>query len=594
MEGRAMVKRLSRLAPFLALTGLGASAAHGQQPALVIRHVNVIPMNRDVVLRGRTVLIRDGRIAAIDTTPATPVPAAESVDGTGLFLIPGLIDSHVHLYNPHQLELFLAHGVTTVFNLNGQPLHLAWRDEVARGARLGPRIFTAAPKFARADVPDRAVALVESYAKQGYDAIKIYDQVSKAEYPALIRAAKEHHLLIVGHVAREPGFELAVSSGQAIAHAEEYLYTYFKQHGNGTDADLALIPQAVALTKASGVPVMTTFATYSHILEMATDSQAFFRRPELADWSPWELEDLKNPSENPYLGADSSDIAALRHGYPFLKVLVKQLHDAGVPILAGTDAGWMTAMPGVSLHEELLDLVDAGLTPYEALRSATADPARYLRVDKERGTIEAGKAADLVLLSANPIADIGNTRRIVGVVERGRWFSREALDSLVAALPEKYAGDERSVEELLANAPQRAAAELKATDPFFELGTAVVRAVALREGEAAFARMIRAAREADADTPFDTPDLLNDVADYLMGKHRSDDALALGQFNVTEHPESAIASDRLGRSYYRLGQLEPALRYYRRALQVDSAYWNAEFARKRVADLARRVAAPQP
>lgn len=558
------------------------------QSTIAITHVNVVPMTDDFVLRDQTVLIRGERIASIGPAGQVAVPRAGLViDGRGDYLLPGLIDAHVHLYAPEQLQLYVANGVTTVFNLNGRPLHLVWRDQVTKGRRLGPRIYTVGPKFDRADPPDKAVELVDQYWREGYDGIKIYNQVSKTEYPALIAEAKKHNMLIVGHIARDPGFEATVSAGQAVAHAEEYLYTFFEEHAKNGAPDPELIPQAVALTKQAGVPVIATLVTYKHILEQATDLEAFLKRPEVAYLAPWEVADLKEPTRNPYLNFDKDGIAELERNYPFQKTLVKALYDAGVPILTGTDSGTGTSVPGFSLPEELGILVQSGLTPFQALQCATVAPARFLR-SQEFGTIEPSKAADLVLLRANPLDDVANTRQLAGVLLRGRWFDKPQLDQMVQEVPSSYRRDEETAREKFARNPQETAAFLKQIDPFLELGSAIITDAAVRDGTTRFETIIRRIIESDPNSPMTTPELLNDVADLLLEKKRNDDAIEIYRFNISQHPHAAIAYDRFARAYYKIGERELSLKYYQQALDIDPHYWNAETAKRRIAELSKK------
>lgn len=572
----------------LALISFGRTGHAAED--LAIEHVNVIPMNVQRILPDMTVLVGGGRILKIGRAGRTKVPRdAKAIDATGLYLIPGLIDSHVHLFSRQHFILYLANGVTTVLNLDGRPLHLVWRDEVAAGRMLGPRIFTVGPKFDRADPPQKAADLVDQYANEGYNGIKIYNQVSKAEYPALIAEAKKHHMLIVGHIARDPGFELTLQSGQAIAHAEEYLYTFFKDDPR----DAARIPQAVSMTKAAGVPVIATLVTYRNIVDQATDFTAFLQRPEMKYWAPWELEDTKDPSENPYLGLDAHDIEDLKLSYPFLKTLVRALHQAGVPILAGSDAGGIANAPGFSLHDELQIFTECGFTPFEALQSATTAPARFLRQEKRFGTIEEGKLADLVLLRANPLDDIDNTRKIAAVVIKGKWLSDHDLQRMLKELPDSYRRDEQRAEQKLLRKPSEAIAFLKTVDPLFDnLASAVFRQVAMQHGATTFENIIRQAKESDPDTPLDRAEVLNGIANYLLGIGKKDDAIDLFRFNVAEHPQAATALDRLARAYYKLGQYELSLNFYKKALEIDPGYWNADFARRRIKELTSKVSAP--
>lgn len=153
-------------------------------------HVNIIPMNREVVLADQTLIVCDSRIAAVGPESVPIPPSAQHIDGRGKYLIPGLTDAHVHLLSPIEFRLYLANGITTVFNLDGRPAHLRWRKEIATGTRFGPTIFTSGPIFDQARSPGEDIRLVDEQAKAGYDAIKVYNRISNEEYPALIAEAK--------------------------------------------------------------------------------------------------------------------------------------------------------------------------------------------------------------------------------------------------------------------------------------------------------------------------------------------------------------------------------------------------------------------
>ena len=155
--------------------------------------VSVVPMDRERILKRQTVILRDGRIAAMGAAGSVEVPKeALRVDGDGRYLMPGLVDMHAHLYTPEEFPLYLAHGVTTVYNLWGRPAHLLWRERIARGEMLGPTIYTCGPIIFRADTADEARRIVEEQSKAGYDSIKIYNDVSKEAYPVLVETARRN------------------------------------------------------------------------------------------------------------------------------------------------------------------------------------------------------------------------------------------------------------------------------------------------------------------------------------------------------------------------------------------------------------------
>jgi cytosine/adenosine deaminase-related metal-dependent hydrolase len=221
--------RISVVSLAVALFSLAASAFAAQPAAsMAFRHVNVIPMDRDRVLTDQTVVITGDRITALGREGQVKIPkGARQIEATGLYLIPGLTDAHVHLLSPIEFALYLANGVTTVFNLDGRNAHLLWRKQVASGEMLGPTIFTTGPIFQKQRTAEEDVKLVDEQATAGYDTVKVYNQVSKEEYPALIAEAKRKNLLLMGHVARGTGFEATLKAGQSMAHLEEFTYTAF-------------------------------------------------------------------------------------------------------------------------------------------------------------------------------------------------------------------------------------------------------------------------------------------------------------------------------------------------------------------------------
>jgi hypothetical protein len=237
----------------------------------------------------------------------------------------------------------VVNGVTTVFNLNGQPAHLNWRKQTASGELLGPTIYSVGPTFDHPRTAEEAVKEVDQQFAAGYDEIKIYNQVSGTEYSALTAEARRKNLILVGHIAREPGFAATSSAGQSIAHAEEYLYTFFNEHPT-PDNDLThpldpdKIPQAVAMTKQSGVSVIATLVAYHNIVRQLTGLQDYLRNPDLQYLAPVMLEQLQ-PDQNGYLQRTPKEaIPHMATNYEFQKKLIKALHDGGVPILAGTDS----------------------------------------------------------------------------------------------------------------------------------------------------------------------------------------------------------------------------------------------------------------
>jgi hypothetical protein len=367
------------------------------------------------------------------------------VDGNGrAWLVPGLTDMHVHLFDRDEFIMYLANGITTVRNLHGIPRHLAWRDSINRGQILAPRLFTSGP-ILDGDPPTRgtnvvlrtADDVVREVARQkaaGYDFLKVYDNLPRDLYEVLAREARAAGLPLVGHVPSPGGLAglLEVAGQSGIEHVEELL-PFFR--GGRDSAGLGAAARALA---RQGVWVTPTVTVFLSAAEQAADWAAVKAReemrwlnPETAETWGW-LPTGEARSANPRARDGFEATVAF-----FEQRLIPALHQAGVRLLAGTDAPIPAIVPGFALVGELRSLVRSGLSPYEALAAATSNPAAFLGRAGEFGTIERGAAADLVLLTENPLDDIGALEHRVGVMRAGQWLSeqelRRRLEAMVAA-----------------------------------------------------------------------------------------------------------------------------------------------------------------
>jgi imidazolonepropionase-like amidohydrolase len=574
---------------WLVCVALCFSASASDQPqSLALVHVNVIPMNRDGVLEDQTVVVRDGKITQVGPSQKVRIPkGTRRIEAGGEFLIPGLTDAHVHLLSPTEFSLYLASGVTTVFNLNGRPAHLLWRKQVASGALLGPTVFTAGPTFDRPHTAEEAVRMVDEQAALGYDAVKIYNQVSKAEYPALIAEAKRKNMLLMGHVARQPEFELTIQSGQSIAHLEEFTYTYFNPLHDDNNShivyDESKIPDVVRETAKSGVYVIPTLYTYRDIVEQATNLEQFLKNPELKYVAPWTLVGLQ-PAANRYYAFPPKSHAQLRTSLAFQRKLVKALADAGVPLLSGTDATDIGPVAGFGLHDELQELVHDGLTPYQALQTATTNAARYFKRANEFGTIEPGKRADMVLLDRNPLIDISNTRRIDGVMVRGRWLATDDISKMLGSVAGEYARQEKQVEQDLQADPKKAQQYLAEHDPFDRLAGAAIFGLASTQGVASVKQVLVKLRQEDPNSTLASEESINNLGYALIAQKKYAEAVAFLQMNTEDFPKSANACDSYAEALFDSGDVAHAVDTYKKALEIDPKYGNAEFAQKFLAE----------
>ncbi|HEX8686912.1 MAG TPA: amidohydrolase family protein [Pyrinomonadaceae bacterium] len=421
--------------------GSGASAADTAGGALAFVGVNVVPMDRERVLTDQTVVVKGGRVAEVGPANRVRVPGGSLVvRAPGKYLLPGLTDAHVHLrdYAEPQMEallrLYIARGVTTVLNLSGTPRHLEMRARVGRGELFGPTIYTSGPfvsdRTGSSPTPEEVERAVAEQKRAGYDVIKIHGDFTREAYARLFVAARRAGLRVVGHSPRNLGPEVMSEERQdVVAHAEEYIYDR-----NNSSRDFAKvearIPELARATARAGTWLIPNLTAYRNIGLQATDIEGVVRRPEMK-YLPPDIAASWGPATNPYY-ARLKDLPAegFWARYRVLEKLTKGFHDAGVRLLTGTDAMNPAVVPGFSLHDELRDLVAAGLTPYEALRAATANPGEFLG-GGDFGTVAAGKRADLVLLDANPLADVNNASRIAGVVLRGRWLPAAELGKMI-------------------------------------------------------------------------------------------------------------------------------------------------------------------
>jgi hypothetical protein len=419
------------------------TVAQGQRTVALV-NANVLPMDRDTLLAGQTVLIRDGIIRQVGPSSRVSIPAGTTrVDAGGKYLMPGLADMHVHMAGPRQLQeellkMYVVAGVTTILNMRGTPDHLALRADIRAGRVFGPDMYTVgryvnAPFFV---TPDSVEQETVAQKRTGYDFIKMHGELSREAYARLNAVGRREGIRIIGHAPRTLGSDAVFAERQyALAHAEEFLYD---TTGSSRDADVPKfaprIPELARKTVAAGVWLMPNLTAYRIIGLMAQDLPAILARPDMK-YLPAAVRAGWEPGTNPYtqrFGPERAPGILARHA--LLQKLTKAFDSAGVKLLVGTDGLNVGVVPGFSAHDELQELVDAGLSPYHALRAGTANASAFLGSSPCIGQVRAGCVADLLLLDANPQSSIGNTRRIAGVMVRGRWLSRQKLDRLLESL----------------------------------------------------------------------------------------------------------------------------------------------------------------
>ncbi|MDX6386110.1 MAG: hypothetical protein QOK48_3683 [Blastocatellia bacterium] len=426
-------------------------------------NVSVVPMDSERILNGQTVIVRDGRILEIGAAEHVKIPeGATRIDGLGKYLMPGLVDMHVHGFDENEktaekeLFLYIAYGVTTVQHRNGKSKLLKLREQIKHGGNFfAPTLYVSSPFIfgeknptlfgGTHDTPDAARKAVAEYAKEGYDSLKVYGDWKPEPYQALIEEAAKQNIRVTGHFARNLPLDVNLRGRWEVAHAEEYLYTYFFKvaKGDWTKRE-SLIPEVAKATKEAGVYVTATLTSYKGIGLVAGDDtfQQLLKKPELK-YIPKSDRDRLTSERNGYRKQFKTEQGAVFAGLTvFLKRLIKGMQDEGVKILLGTDASFEAqsfTIPGVSAHEELRELVDAGLTPYQAILAATRYAAEALNGANEFGTVSIGKRADLILIEGNPFEDINQVSKQSGVMVRGRWHDQAEIKKKLDEIASSFA-----------------------------------------------------------------------------------------------------------------------------------------------------------
>ena len=428
---------------------------------LLLRNVRVIDMVTTQDPRQADVVIQDGRIAAIVEPGKALIARAREIDGKGRFLIPGLAEMHAHLpTNSDQraltedlLALFVANGVTNIRSMLGDRWHLTLRQELADGKVFGPRLFAGAPSLNGSTAPDpeTGARLAREYAAAKFDFLKLHPGLKREVFDAIVKTSREVGVPFAGHVSDAVGIEHALASKQAaVDHLDGYLIGLAdencrRQHAAGffgiglVDCmDPSCIRPLVELTLSAGtwnVPTQSFLQGYAY---PPASVEALRQRPEMK-YLPRATAQNWIDARARFIAAQSPTAAQFARFIELRHQLIRALHEAGAPLLIGSDTPQIFNVPGFATHDELAEFVKAGLPARVALQAATVNVARHFQREREFGAIAVGQAADFVLLEANPLENIGNTRRIAGVMVRGRWLDRAELNTLLARIAARQA-----------------------------------------------------------------------------------------------------------------------------------------------------------
>jgi len=419
-----------------------------QAQTLVLTNIDIPDLSASgaKTRRGQSVVVVDGIITAVGATGEIAVPAdARYIDGGNGTLIPGLIDSHVHIWDRADLLAYLSFGVTTLRNMSGMPFLLDYQRQIAQGELTGPRLLTtgpilnspgpnAQPNHQLVDTPAAAREAVRWQHAQGFRTVKVYSNLTRDCYAAILEETAALGMTVTGHPPegrREPGmpggrpfniaFEELLDDGfVTMEHAESIVW-----HGLEDRLDQDALQALAGRLAAAEVTVAPTLVAHHHLVRAAADQDAFVSRPGADLMNPFLIR-VEGPSIDKWTAQPPGTRA--EHD-AFYGEAARAFHAAGVRLVAGSDAGIFVNVPGLSLLDELGLLVQAGLSPREALRTATTNAAAALGLN-DVGRVAVGYRAELLLLPGNPLDDLGVLARPTGLVYGGGWLDAAALAAL--------------------------------------------------------------------------------------------------------------------------------------------------------------------
>ncbi|MEX2233565.1 MAG: amidohydrolase family protein [Cyclobacteriaceae bacterium] len=418
---------------------------------VVFEDVTVIPMDTEKTLQHQTVVTRGGRITAMgDSKKVKYEKDAVVIRSTGKYLIPGLAEMHAHV-PPNEdvqsmkevLMLFVLNGITTIRGMLGHPKHLELREGILKGEVLGPHFYTTGPSFNGSSVrsPEDGAAMVRSQKEAGYDYLKLHPGLTREKFDAIAATAKEVGIPFAGHVSFDVGVWRAIEAGySSIDHLDGFVEGLVPGIGKiqeqqaglfgmylGDQVDRSRMPRLMKALKENNIWVVPTQSLAERWFHPDYDAEDFRKDPHRIYLDPQTAEQWisskKNLVNNPEFKEDE-----IKNFVQLRRDLILECQKNGVGLLLGCDAPQVFNVPGFSTHNELEYLVKAGLTPYQAMRTGTLNVAKYLN-KSDAGLVKAGAVSDLILLNANPLTDINNTREISGVMIGDKWMDKTYIDA---------------------------------------------------------------------------------------------------------------------------------------------------------------------
>ncbi len=407
-----------------------------QTNSYIIENVNIVPMYADTILTHKTVYVKNGVITEINDSIS--IEDVAIIDGQNNYLSPGLMDMHVHLWDKQELGLYLANGVTSVRNLWGYPMHLRVKKAIENKELIGPLFFVSGPKLTgendlgddkvQVSSPEKAKELVKQYKERGFDFIKTYAGIPEDIMNAVIEQSIASDISVVAHPSREISFFKQFHPQIAsIEHAEEIVQQPL--HYALDSLKLETVVQQFVATKKSFTPTLTGYYKIYEMLDQGDPILAsgliHYMNPLIqkvdseAQYNRWASEKERN----------NAITKTIYKQHQFHLYLLNQMNEAGVNIVAGTDAGIGITAPGYSIHEELALYQEAGMSNYDVLKTATVNPSKTHKEFEKIGSIETGKWANFILSKENPLKNLNTLSRPEWVMLQGRKMEKGLLKS---------------------------------------------------------------------------------------------------------------------------------------------------------------------
>lgn len=449
-----MKKQLLLFILFISFISQAQQPIDSRQKEIVFTNISVIPMTSETVLSNQTVVVKNGVITNLGSKVSYDKNALV-IDAKGKYLMPGLAEMHAHVPPTDDIKaikdvllLFAANGVTSIRSMLGHPLHLEVRSQIKSGEILGPRLYTSGPSFSGQSVktPEDGIEKVRSQKKAGYDFMKMHPGITKNNFEAIVKTAKEENMPFAGHVSFGVGVWRSAEAGYAtidhldgiieammprldtLTESEAGLFGLYVGH----NADVSRLDKILKTIKDNNVWIVPTQTLAEHWQSPNRTTEGLLSWPEMKYMDKSTLDGWARAKNSTMKNAQYKPESVLK----FIDVrrrIIRECQRQGVGLLLGSDAPQVFSVPGFSLKHELDYLVQSGLTPYQALQTGTVNIGKFFKNDN-LGVIKKGALADLVLLNENPLKDVNAVGSIQGVMLDGRWLAKSDIDDMLKKL----------------------------------------------------------------------------------------------------------------------------------------------------------------